>query len=94
MSETKCIIYFSPNVNVGVKTQVCSNYNYDGKVVSDIYLGLPAIVGVDRSNNFVHLLERNIKQLEGWKENSIYGGKGDFVERYHAIHSIFCHVYF
>jgi hypothetical protein len=46
------------------------------EVLSDKYLGLPAMVGVDRSDSFMYLLERIIKRLEGWKEKCVsMGGK-------------------
>ena len=46
------------------------------EALSDKYLGLPALVGADRSDSFIHLLERIIKRLEGWEERFLsMGGK-------------------
>jgi hypothetical protein len=61
VSEGKCSIYFSPNVDVLVKAEL----NIMTEALSDRYLGLPAMVGMDRSENFLYLLERIIARSEG-----------------------------
>jgi hypothetical protein len=38
------------------------------EAISDRYLGLPSMVGLDRTETFVYLLERIIERLNGWKE--------------------------
>ena len=38
------------------------------EALSDKYLGLPTIVGVDRSDCFQHLVDRVCQRLKGWKE--------------------------
>ena len=68
VSDAKCSIYFSPNVNVQLKGDICSELNIMTEAISDKYLGLPAMVGVDKSESFLYLLERIIARLEGWKE--------------------------
>ncbi|KAK1585196.1 hypothetical protein QYE76_017669 [Lolium multiflorum] len=40
----------------------------------DRYLGLPAMVGLDRTDSFVYLLERIIERLKGWKERFLSMG--------------------
>jgi hypothetical protein len=46
------------------------------EAISDKYLGLLALVGVDRSDNFIHLIERIIQRINGWKEKQLsIGGK-------------------
>jgi hypothetical protein len=46
------------------------------EAISDKYLGLLALVGVDRSDNFIHLIERIIQRINGWKEKYLsIGGK-------------------
>jgi hypothetical protein len=46
------------------------------EAISDKYLGLPAMVGADRSDSFIHLLERAIKRLKVWREKFLsVGGK-------------------
>ncbi|XP_051217512.1 uncharacterized protein [Lolium perenne] len=76
VSEAKCSMYFSPNVDPDVRAELCSELNVMTEDLSDKYLGLPAMVGVDRSDSFMYLLERIIKRLEGWKEKFLsMGGK-------------------
>jgi hypothetical protein len=46
------------------------------EALTDKYLGLPPLVGVDRSDCFQHIIDRIIKILSGWKEkNMSFGGK-------------------
>ena len=68
MSVAKSSIYFSPNTNVDVKIQMCNTLNINTEPISDKYLGLPAIVGADRSDCFLHFVERVIQRIKGWKE--------------------------
>jgi hypothetical protein len=44
------------------------------EAISDRYLGLPSMVGLDRTENFVFLLERIIERLNGWKEKILSSG--------------------
>jgi hypothetical protein len=71
MSEGKCSIYFSPSVDVQDKADICSELNILTEALSNKYLGLPAMVGTDRSDNFMYLLERVIARLNGWKEKTM-----------------------
>ena len=44
--------------------------------LNDKYLGLPALVGADRSDCFRHLVDRVTKRINGWKEKLLsMGGK-------------------
>ena len=46
------------------------------EALSDKYLGLPAIVGADRSDCFEDFIERIIMRINGWKEKLLsVGGK-------------------
>jgi hypothetical protein len=46
------------------------------KALSEKYLGLPALVGADRSDSFEHFIQRIIQRINGWKENLLsIGGK-------------------
>ena len=45
VSEAKCSIYFSPNVNVDLRAGICSELNIMTEAILDKYLGLPAMVG-------------------------------------------------
>ena len=38
------------------------------EALADKYLGLPSMVGVDRSDCFQHLIDRVCQRLKGWKE--------------------------
>jgi hypothetical protein len=60
VSLSKSTIYFSPNTNVLLRAKICEALNIDTKALSDKYLGLPAIVGADRSDFFEHFIERII----------------------------------
>ena len=68
VSEEKSIIFFSPNVDVEIKAQMCTELNIHTEAISEKYLGLPSMVGLDKSDSFVYLLERIIERLKGWKE--------------------------
>jgi hypothetical protein len=72
----KSSIFFSPNTHIDVKVQICNTLNINTEALSDKYLGLPALVGIDRSDCFMHLVERVIQLIKGWKENQLsIGGK-------------------
>ena len=60
------------------KAKICSILNINTKSISDKYLGLPAMVGVDRSVNLLYLVERVINRVQVWKGMILsLGGKGD-----------------
>lgn len=67
---------FSGNTDVEVKAQVCQILNVMTESLSDKYLGLPALVGADKSDSFWHLVERVRTRIGGWKEKLLsLGGK-------------------
>ena len=81
VSEAKCSIFFSPNVTVEVKVDICTELNIMSEALSDKYLGLPAMVGVDRSDNFLYLVERVINRVQGWREMILsLGGKENLIK--------------
>ena len=45
VSESKCSIYFSLNVDPDVKANICTELNIMAEALSDKYLGLPVLVG-------------------------------------------------
>jgi hypothetical protein len=49
VSVAKSSIFFSPNTNVDEKVEICNILNINTEALSDKYLGLPALVGADRS---------------------------------------------
>lgn len=65
VSEAKCSIYFSPNTSVDVKSEVCQVLNIMTESISDKYLGLPSMIGVDRVDFFKHLIERIMQIVNG-----------------------------
>jgi hypothetical protein len=79
VSEAKCSIFFSPNVEVDVRAQICAELNIMTEAISDRYLGLPSMVGLDRTDSFVYLLERIIERLKGWKERFLSTGGKDIL---------------
>jgi hypothetical protein len=48
--------------------EICNTLNINTEALSDKYLGLPALVGVDRSDCFMHFVERVMQRIKGWKE--------------------------
>jgi len=56
LSEHKSSIFFSGNTMTEMREEVTSALNIMNESLNDNYLGLPALVGVDRSDCFRHLL--------------------------------------
>ena len=76
VSLSKSSIFFSPNTPVVTRTEVCEILHIVTEALSDRYLGLPAIVGADRSDCFKHFRERIKARLIGWMEKQLStGGK-------------------
>ena len=56
--------------------EVCQILNIMTQSLSDKYLGLPFMIGMDRTDCFKHLIERIAKLVNGWKERLLsLGGK-------------------
>ena len=76
ISEAKSSIYFSRNTQVDTRAEVCEALNIMIESLSDKYLGLPAMVGADRSDCFHHQIDRVNSRINGWKEKLLsMGGK-------------------
>jgi hypothetical protein len=76
VSLAKSSIFFSPNTNALLRAEICETLHIDTEALSDKYLGLPALVGADRSDCFLHFVERIIQRINGWKEKILsIGGK-------------------
>jgi hypothetical protein len=71
VSLAKSSIYFSPNTNDLLRAEICEALHIDTEALSDKYLGLPALVGADRSDCFLHFVERIIDRINGWKEKQL-----------------------
>jgi len=76
ISGTKSSIFFSPNTVVETKLEVCEVLNIMTESLTDKYLGLPTLVGADRSDCFQYLVDRVQGKMKGWKEKLLsMGGK-------------------
>jgi hypothetical protein len=76
VSLAKSSIFFSPNTNALTKAEICDTLHIDTEALSDKYLGLPALVGANRSDCFEHFIERIIQRNNAWKEKILsIGGK-------------------
>lgn len=76
VSEVKCSVFFSANTPVEAREEVCTTLDIMTESLNDNYLGLPAMVGIDRSDCFKHLVDRVLAKTKGWKEKMLsMGGK-------------------
>ena len=76
VSLAKSSIFFSPNTNGDTRADICQELHIDTEALSDKYLGLPAMVGADKSYCFKHFVERIKQRLHGWMEKQLsLGGK-------------------
>jgi hypothetical protein len=76
LSEHQSSVFFSENTAPEVKAEVSAGLNIVNESLNDNYLGLPAMVGVDRSDCFRHLIDRISLRVNGWKEKHLsLGGK-------------------
>jgi hypothetical protein len=51
-----------------IRADICEALHIETVALSDKYLGLLAIVGAERSDCFIHFVERIIQRINGWKE--------------------------
>jgi hypothetical protein len=76
VSDSKSSVFFSPNTHVLIREEVCVHLNILVEALSDKYLGLPTLVGLDRTDCFQHLIERVRQRICGWNEKLLsMGGK-------------------
>lgn len=76
VSLSKSSVFFSPNTLVISRAEICEELHIDTEALYDKYLGLPAMVGADRSDCFKHFYERIKEILRGWMEKQLsIGGK-------------------
>ena len=74
VSVEKSSIFFSPNTKVEDRAQICTTLNIMTEALNDKYLGLPANVGMDKSDCFQFLIDRIITKISGWKEKLLSAG--------------------
>jgi hypothetical protein len=48
VSQAKCSIFFSPNMDPNIRAGVCTKLNIMTEAIYDKYLGFPALVGIDK----------------------------------------------
>ena len=49
--------------------------------LNDKYLGLPALVGANRSDCFCHLIDRVVTRINGWREKTLsFRGKETLIK--------------
>jgi hypothetical protein len=58
-----------------LRAEMCETLHINTEAISDKYLGLPAIVGADMNECFLHFVERIIQRINGWKENKLSIGE-------------------
>ena len=76
VSVEKSSIFFSPNTSGDIREQICSILNIMIEALNDKYLGLPAHVGLDKTDCFQYLIDRIVMRISGWKEKLLStGGK-------------------
>jgi hypothetical protein len=68
VSDPKCSIYFSPNEHVDKRVEICTTLNIMVEALSDKYLGLPLLVGADRSDCFQYLGDIVFEHGHDWKD--------------------------
>ena len=84
VSVEKSSIFFSPNIKLENKVQICTIMNIMTEALNDKYLGLRANVGMDKNDCFQFLIGRIIMKISGWKEN-----KNLLEERYFFSNMLF-----
>jgi hypothetical protein len=75
LSESKSSIFSSPDTVVEERAEVCQILNILTESLNDKYLGLPAMVGIDKSECVRHLVDRVIARISGWKEKLLSLGE-------------------
>jgi hypothetical protein len=73
---------------------MCNILNINTEALSDKYMGLPAIVGADMSDCFMHFMERVIQMFKGWKKYYTLVAKRYTFEGCCPSYSYICHVSF
>ena len=74
VSVDKSSIFFSPNTGVDTREQMCTILNIMTEALNDKYLGLPANVGLDKTDCFQYLIDRIVQRISGWKEKLLSAG--------------------
>jgi hypothetical protein len=76
VSSGKSSIFFSPCTATEVKEAICLELDIMTEAITDKYLGLPPLIGIDKTDCFMHLIDRICNRLKGYMEKLLsYGGK-------------------
>ena len=79
VSVDKSSIFFSPNTGVDTREQMCTILNIMTEALNDKYLGLPANVGLDKTDCFQYLIDRIVQRISGWKEKLLSAGGNEIL---------------
>ena len=66
----KSSIFFSPHTSNVAGTKICNELHIDMEALSDIYLGLPALVGVNRGACFKRKWTKIVKKIVDGRRRS------------------------
>lgn len=95
VSDAKSSVFSSPNTTVEVRAEVCAQLNIVSEALSNKYLGLPTMVGVDHSDCFQHLVDRVCAPINSWLSKMLsISGKENLLKAVAQSYSSLCHVYF
>ena len=92
VSNAKSSNFFSPNTGVLVREGVCGILDILTEALTDKYLGLPTMVGVDRSDCFQHLVDRVCQRLRMEGKDTISTRQRNFGEIGGTSNPFLCHV--
>jgi hypothetical protein len=69
-------VFFSPNTTVARRLEVCTRLNIMTEALTSKYLGVPLLVGAERSDLFQYLIDKICERLQESKEKLLsMGGK-------------------
>ena len=68
LNRNKTSLFFSPNMDEGIKEDVKIMFGAHVIKSHETYLGLPSLVGRSKSNTFAHLKQRVENKVSSWKE--------------------------
>jgi len=95
VSDAKSSIFFSGNTNVEDRAKVCIALNIVTESLNDKYLGLPAMIGIDCTDCFRHLIDRVRGKTKGWKEKLLsMGGKEVLIKSITQVVPVFAMMVF
>jgi hypothetical protein len=67
VSTSKSSVLFSPNTKVDIRDAICTSMDFMTEALTNKYLGIPTMVGADRSDSF-SVLRRPCMPKNQWVE--------------------------